>query len=214
MTKILFVCHGNICRSPMAEFVMKDLVKKAGLTSQFQIASAATSREEIGNPVYPPARRKLAEHGISCAGKTARQLTRADYGAYDLLIGMDQANLRNMRRICGGDPEGKIHLLLEYADRIANLDAFVVDYIRLEELQMYSEDRGIPVYTDVESLAIVKHDLAKDSIRTCLVKGFYMNVDLSVIFDMQSKSIRFNRSRFSTLNTEDIIAAVVAAPQS
>ena len=104
--------------------------------------------------------------------------------------------------------------MLEYADRIANLDAFVVDYIRLEELQMYSEDRGIPVYTDVESLAIVKHDLAKDSIRTCLVKGFYMNVDLSVIFDMQSKSIRFNRSRFSTLNTEDIIAAVVAAPQS
>lgn len=101
----------------MAEFVMKDLVKKAGLTSQFQIASAATSREEIGNPVYPPARRKLAEHGISCAGKTARQLTRADYGAYDLLIGMDQASLRNMRRICGGDPEGKIHLLLEYADR-------------------------------------------------------------------------------------------------
>ena len=117
MTKILFICHGNICRSPMAEFVMKDLVKKAGLTSQFQIASAATSREEIGNPVYPPARRKLAEHGISCAGKTARQLTRADYDAYDLLIGMDQANLRNMRRICGGDPEGKIHLLLEYADR-------------------------------------------------------------------------------------------------
>ena len=117
MKKILFVCHGNICRSPMAEFVMKDLVKKAGLTSQFQIASAATSREEIGNPVYPPARRKLAEHGIACGGKTARQLTRADYGAYDLLIGMDQANLRNMRRICGGDPEGKIHLLLEYADR-------------------------------------------------------------------------------------------------
>ena len=98
--------------------------------------------------------------------------------------------------------------LLEYADRIANLDAFVVDYIRLEELQMYSEDRGIPVYTDVESLAIVKHDLAKDSIRTCLVKGFYMNVDLSGIVDMQSKTIRFNRSRFSTLDTEEIIAAV------
>ena len=117
MKRILFVCHGNICRSPMAEFVMKDLVRKAGLTSQFQIASAATSRDEIGNPVYPPARRKLAEHGIACGGKTARQLTRADYGAYDLLIGMDQANLRNMRRICGGDPEGKIHLLLEYADR-------------------------------------------------------------------------------------------------
>ena len=117
MKRILFVCHGNICRSPMAEFVMKDLVRKAGMDTQFQIASAATSTEEIGNPVYPPARRKLAEHGIACGGKTARQLTRADYGAYDLLIGMDQANLRNMRRICGGDPEGKIHLLLEYADR-------------------------------------------------------------------------------------------------
>ena len=117
MIKILFICHGNICRSPMAEFVLKDLVKKAGLEDQFSIASAATSTEEIGNPVYPPARRKLAQHGISCEGKRARQLTRADYGAYDLLIGMDQANLRNMRRICGGDPEGKIHLLLEYADR-------------------------------------------------------------------------------------------------
>ena len=101
----------------MAEFVMKDLVRKAGVDTQFQIASAATSTEEIGNPVYPPARRKLAEHGISCAGKTARQLTQADYDEYDLLIGMDQANLRNIRRICGGDPEGKIHLLLEYADR-------------------------------------------------------------------------------------------------
>ena len=93
MTKILFVCHGNICRSPMAEFVMKDLVKKAGLESQFQIVSAATSTEEIGNPVYPPARRKLAEHGISCTGKTARQLTKTDY------------------------PDGKIKLLLSYTDR-------------------------------------------------------------------------------------------------
>ena len=91
MTKILFVCHGNICRSPMAEFVMKDLVKKAGLASQFHIESAATSREEIGNPVYPTARRKLAEHGISCEGHTARQLTNRDYDEYDLLIGMDQA---------------------------------------------------------------------------------------------------------------------------
>ena len=117
MTKILFVCHGNICRSPMAEFVMKDLVKKAGLEDQFQIASAATSTEEIGCPVYPPARRKLAEHGISCAGKTARQLTRADYAQYDLLIGMDRANIRNMARICGGDPDGKIKLLLDYTDR-------------------------------------------------------------------------------------------------
>ena len=117
MTRILFVCHGNICRSPMAEFVMKDLVKQAGLEGQFQIASAATSTEEIGNPVYPPARRKLAEHGISCAAKTARQLTKADYARYDLLIGMDRANIRNMNRICGGDPEEKIKLLLDYTDR-------------------------------------------------------------------------------------------------
>ena len=114
MKKILFVCHGNICRSPMAEFVMKDLVKKAGLSSQFHIESAATSREEIGNPIYPPARRKLTEHRISCGGHAARQLTKSDYNAFDLLIGMDKANLRNMQRICDGDPDGRIHLLLDY----------------------------------------------------------------------------------------------------
>ena len=117
MTRILFVCFGNICRSPMAEFIMKDLVKKAGLETQFQIESAATSAVQTGNPVYPPARQKLAEHGISCAGKTARQLTEADYGRYDLLIGMDRANLQDMRRVCGGDPDGKIHRLMEYTDR-------------------------------------------------------------------------------------------------
>ena len=117
MIKILFICHGIICRSPMAEFVMKGLVKKAGLASQFYIESAATSREEIGNPVYPPARRKLAEHGISCDGHAARQLTNADYENYDLLIGMDSANLQNMHRICGGDPDGKLHLLMDYTDR-------------------------------------------------------------------------------------------------
>ncbi len=122
MTSILFICHGNICRSPMAEFVMKDLVKKAGLEGQFHIASAATSTEEIGNPVYPPARRKLAEHGIGCAGKTARQLKKDDYEKYDLLVGMDGANLRNMRRICGGDPDGKLHLLMEYTDRPGDVD--------------------------------------------------------------------------------------------
>ena len=112
MKKILFVCHGNICRSPMAEYVMKYLVEQAQLTDQFLIESAATSTEEIGNPVYPPARRKLAEHGISCNGHAARQMTRADYSRYDLLIGMDSANLRNMTRIAGGDPEGKIRPLL------------------------------------------------------------------------------------------------------
>ena len=116
MMKILFICHGNICRSPMAEFVMKDLVKKARLETEFLIESAATSTEAVGNPVYPPARRKLAEHGISSAGKTSRQLTGTDYDQYDLLIGMDRANIRNMNRICGGDPEEKLHLLMEYTD--------------------------------------------------------------------------------------------------
>lgn len=117
MKKILFVCHGNICRSPMAEFVMKKLVDEAGRSSEFEIASAATSTEEIGNPVYPPARRKMAEHGISCAGKTARQLTRRDYEYYDLLIAMDQNNIRNMMRMLGGDPQNKVDLLLNYTDR-------------------------------------------------------------------------------------------------
>lgn len=114
MTKILFVCLGNICRSPMAEFVMKDLVKKAGLSEQFLIESAGTSR--AGGPVYPPAKQKLAEHGISCKGKTSRQIQKGDYDVYDLLIGMDYGNLRNMRRICGGDSKEKMHLLLDFTD--------------------------------------------------------------------------------------------------
>ena len=101
----------------MAEFVMKDLVSKAGVADDFEIASAATSTEEIGNSVYPPARRKLAEHGISCQGKTARQMTRADYDRYDLLVGMDTWNIRNMRNISGGDPEGKIVMLMDYTRR-------------------------------------------------------------------------------------------------
>ena len=117
MVKILFVCHGNICRSPMAEFVMKDLVRRERCADRFAIASAAVSRAEIGNPVYPPARRKLAEHGISCAGKTARQMTKADYRHYDYIIGMDRSNLRRMENICGGDPEGKLSLLLDWTDR-------------------------------------------------------------------------------------------------
>ncbi|MDO4270797.1 MAG: low molecular weight protein-tyrosine-phosphatase [Eubacteriales bacterium] len=117
MKKILFICHGNICRSPMAEYIMKDLVRKAGLENQFQIASAATSREELGNPVYPPTQRKLAEHGIGCSGHVARQLQNNDYEEYDLLIGMDRANLWDMYRICGGDFADKMHLLLDYTDR-------------------------------------------------------------------------------------------------
>ena len=114
MHAVLFVCHGNICRSPMAEFVMKDLVRKAGADTEFFIASAATSTEEIGNPVYPPARRKLAEHGIGCAGKTARQLRREDYDRFDWIVAMDRSNLRAISRITGSDPAGKVRLLLSF----------------------------------------------------------------------------------------------------
>ena len=106
MTRILFICLGNICRSPMAEFVMKDLVEKA--------ASAATSAEEVGNPVYPPARQKLADHAISCVGKTARQMTRQDYDTYDYLVAMDRSNLRDMARFVGNDPLHKVSLLMSY----------------------------------------------------------------------------------------------------
>ena len=121
LIKILFICHGNICRSPMAEFIMTDLVEKKGLSNEFEIASAATSSEEVwggrGNPVYPPAQRKLAEHGISCEGKRARQMTKKDYQYYDLLICMDNWNRRNMARFVGKDPDGKVHLMMEYTDR-------------------------------------------------------------------------------------------------
>ena len=117
MKRILFVCHGNICRSPMAEFVMKALARSTGLERDFFIASAATSGEEIGNPVYPPARRELLAHGIDPAGKRAARLRREDYGLYDRLIGMEEANVRNMRRICGGDPEGKLSRLLDFTAR-------------------------------------------------------------------------------------------------
>ncbi|MCI8385236.1 MAG: low molecular weight phosphotyrosine protein phosphatase [Acutalibacter sp.] len=119
--RILFICLGNICRSPMAEFIMKDLVEKAGLGGHFSIASAATSSEEWGNPVYPPARRKLLEHGISCEGKTARQMERRDYQRFDLLIGMEAQNLRDMERICGGDPQGKMRLLMDFTQRPGNV---------------------------------------------------------------------------------------------
>lgn len=128
MIKILFVCHGNICRSPMAEFVLRDLVKKAGRMSEFQIDSAATSSEELGNPVYPPAKKKLREHNIGTPGndlgvstKRARRITDADYDKYDLLIGMDSANIRNLMRKYHNDPQGKIHSLMEYTSRGGNV---------------------------------------------------------------------------------------------
>jgi protein-tyrosine phosphatase len=109
------VCHGNICRSPAAEFLFRELLRRCGLEGEYEIASAATSGEEIGNPVYPPMRRVLAAHGLSCAGKTARRLRRGDYETYDLLFGMDEENLWDMRRLFGGDPAGKLHSLPDYA---------------------------------------------------------------------------------------------------
>lgn len=122
MWKILFVCHGNICRSPTAEFVMKELVKEHSLSDRFVISSAATTAEEIGNPVYPQARARMAQDGIDCSRKTARQVTRADYDHYDYLIGMDQENMRDMRRIFRVDPEGKLRLLRDFTDHPGEID--------------------------------------------------------------------------------------------
>ncbi|MBO5758084.1 MAG: low molecular weight phosphotyrosine protein phosphatase, partial [Clostridia bacterium] len=121
MTRIMFVCHGNICRSPMAEFVLKKMLSERGMAHQWIVASSATSTEEIwngvGNPVYPPAKAELAKHGISCEGKRAVQLTRADYDKYDLFVGMDSANIRNMHRILGGDVQNKIRKLMDYTPK-------------------------------------------------------------------------------------------------
>ena len=120
MINILFICHGNICRSPMAEFILKDMVEKRGITDQFVIASCATSTEEIwrgvGNPVYPPAREELAKHGISCAGKRAVQLQKSDYDKYDYLICMDQMNVRYTHGILGRDPEHKVCKLMSFTN--------------------------------------------------------------------------------------------------
>ena len=105
MIKILFVCHGNICRSPMGEYVLKDMVRKAGREREFEIASAAVSREELGNPVYPPARRELAKHGITCEGHAARQVTMKDYHHYDRIYYMDRSNARYLSRLLPNDPQ-------------------------------------------------------------------------------------------------------------
>jgi len=138
MIKVMFVCHGNICRSPMAEFIMKKLVSDSGLSDQFYIASSATSTEELGNSVYPPAKSELAKHGIGCAGKTAVQLRKTDYDKYDYFIGMDTANIRNMNRIFGSDKDGKIYKLLTFAGRSDDVSD-----------PWYSRDFGT-AYADIE----------------------------------------------------------------
>ena len=114
MIKIMFVCHGNICRSPMAEFIFKKIVSERG--GNFKVVSSATSREEIGNSVYPPAARMLAEHGINCKGKIAVQFTAEDYDYYDYIVCMEAYNIRNLRRIIGSDEQGKVSRLLDFTD--------------------------------------------------------------------------------------------------
>ncbi len=122
MIKILFVCHGNICRSPMAEFVLRDLVQRRGSGNRFEIASAATSTEEIGNPVHPGTRKILSRLGISCAGKHARQLIYSDGQHYDYIIGMDQRNMVNMNRILGNEAKNKLHKLLDFTGEYRDVD--------------------------------------------------------------------------------------------
>ncbi len=116
MIKVLFICHGNICRSPMAEYILKDMVAKRNISDQFRIESAATSYEEIGNPIYPPARKELAKHGIECVGHHARKLVKADFEEFDFLIAMEEYNLHNIRREFGDALAKRVSLLLDYTD--------------------------------------------------------------------------------------------------
>ena len=148
MKKIMFVCHGNICRSPMAEFIFKRMVAERGLEAEFEIRSSATSTEEIwngmGNPVYPPAKAELAKHGISCDGKRAVQLQKSDYEEYDLFVGMDSAKIRNMHRILGGDPDGKIHKLMDYTTRPGDIaDPWYSDRFDIAYRDIYEGCAGL-----------------------------------------------------------------------
>ena len=146
--RIMFVCHGNICRSPMAEFIFKDMLKKKGILAEFTVASSATSSEEIyggvGNPVYPPARAELARHGIQCDGKRAIRLQSSDYEKYDLFVGMDSANIRNMHVILGGDPENKIRKLMDYTSRHGDVaDPWYSDRFDIAYRDIYEGCEGL-----------------------------------------------------------------------
>ena len=148
MKRIMCVCHGNICRSPMAEFIFKDMIKKKGMENEFCVASSATSSEEIrgecGNPVYPPARAELARHGIRCDGKRAIRLQSSDYAKYDLFVGMDSANIRNMHVILGGDPDGKIRKLMDYTSRPGDVaDPWYSDRFDIAYRDIYEGCEGL-----------------------------------------------------------------------
>lgn len=148
MKKIMFVCLGNICRSPMAEFIFKDMVKQEGLESEFYISSSATSTDEIyqgiGNPVYPPAARELAKHGVSCEGKRAVQLKWEDYEKYDLFVGMDSSNIRNMHIILKGDKQGKIRKLMDYTSRRGDVaDPWFTERFDIAYRDIYDGCRGL-----------------------------------------------------------------------
>ncbi len=152
MIRIMFVCHGNICRSPMGEFILKDMVKKAGLEDKFYIRSSATSTDELGCGVYPPAQRELALHGIGCAGKTSVQLKASDYDKYDLFLGMDSANIRNMNRMLGGDSEGKIHKLMDYVGGGDVADPWYTGGFDIAYRDIYSGCTGLMKYLKDEKL--------------------------------------------------------------
>ena len=144
MTRIMFVCLGNICRSPMAEFIFKDMVKARGLEGEFYIVSSATSSEEIGNPVYPPARKELALHGIDCAGKKATRLKWEDYDNYDLFVGMDSSNIRNMNIMLKGDRQGKIRKLMDYTSRRGDVaDPWYTDRFDIAYRDIYDGCEGL-----------------------------------------------------------------------